>query len=71
MFFYFVAMSKNKKPEVTTGQEVRTARLRAGHTQQHIADVVGVSVVTISRIENNHHSPRVALLKRVMAACSR
>lgn len=41
------------------------ARKLKGLTQKDLADLVGVTVVAISRYENGHRSPRVGVAKKL------
>lgn len=61
---------KQKPKPLSTGEQIKAARITAGHTQQSLADAVGVTVVHLSRLENDHHSPGVALMSKIMATCA-
>lgn len=60
---------KQKPKPLSTGEQIKAARVAAGHTQQSLADAVGVTVVHLSRLENDHHSPGVDLLNKIMGVC--
>jgi transcriptional regulator with XRE-family HTH domain len=50
------------------GEELRAWRQRRGLTLRGLAAKAGVSYVTVSRIEQNHMSPTVAMLERLAEA---
>jgi len=47
------------------GNNLRAARMRAGLTLEHVAEVVGVEPVTVSRWESGTRSPSVSVLARL------
>lgn len=50
-------------------EAVRTARRKARLTQAALAERAGISVPTISRIENGAHEPRFATVEQLLRAC--
>ncbi len=53
----------------TIGQRLRSARLRRVLNQEDLANRSGVPVVTISRIENDHHEmPRSGTVRKLALA---
>ncbi len=52
----------------TIGQQIRMARKMAGLTQQEAAEKVGVSQMTIRRVEKNFRNPTVNTVKKVANA---
>jgi transcriptional regulator with XRE-family HTH domain len=50
------------------GEALRAWRQRRGLTLRGLAAKAGVSYVTVSRIEQNHMSPTVAMLERLAEA---
>lgn len=46
-------------PESTIGNNIRTARLNAGLTQQALADIAKVNRVTIARYECGNRKPSI------------
>ena len=54
----------------TVGERLREARRRKVWTQEDLERESGVPVVTISRIENDHHEnqPRPSTVRRLAAA---
>jgi transcriptional regulator with XRE-family HTH domain len=53
---------------LVVGTQLRAWRQRRGLTLRALADKAGVSYVTISRIEQDHMSPTVAMLERLAQA---
>lgn len=51
--------------EKKLGNRIREARKRSGLTMKQLADAVGVSYLTIHRIENGKVSPSVSLLTEI------
>ena len=51
------------------GELIREARLRAGITQQELAERLGTSQPVIARWEKGHRSPTVDALVRAVRAC--
>lgn len=47
----------------TRGERIKAARAAAGHTQQQLADLVGVARNTINRVENDLAAPSLRLLE--------
>jgi transcriptional regulator with XRE-family HTH domain len=50
------------------GKTLKDKRIRAGFTQQELADASGLTQTTIARIENNHTEPEVSTLRKLAAA---
>jgi transcriptional regulator with XRE-family HTH domain len=57
-------MSERQKA-IEVGNKVREIRKRAGLTMKELADAVGVSLLTIQRIETGKLSPSVVLLSEI------
>ena len=53
---------------MTTGQQIKAARIRAGMTQQELADKLGISFVGISQWENGKRNPKKETLDRIAKA---
>lgn len=53
----------------TGGGLIREARLRAGITQQDLADRLGTSQSVVARWEAGHRSPTVDTMVRAVRAC--
>jgi len=51
------------------GRALRQARRRAGLSQRALAHLTGIAQPTVARIETGDHSPRVATLEALLAAC--
>jgi transcriptional regulator with XRE-family HTH domain len=51
------------------GEIIREARLRAGLSQQELADRLGTSQSVITRWESGHRSPTVQAMIRAVRAC--
>lgn len=51
------------------GEIIREARLRAGLSQQALADRLGTSQSVIARWEKGHRSPTVETMLRAVRAC--
>jgi transcriptional regulator with XRE-family HTH domain len=51
------------------GEIIREARLRAGLSQQDLADRLGTSQSVIARWEKGHRSPTVETMLRAVRAC--
>jgi len=51
-----------------TGDQIRAARVRAGLTQQQLAELSGVRQPNIAAYEGGQRSPSVAMLKRLLEA---
>ena len=60
-----MAMSDEKDKAAAVGNKVREIRKRARLTMRELADVVGVSLLTIQRIETGKLSPSVVLLSEI------
>jgi transcriptional regulator with XRE-family HTH domain len=58
------AMSERQKA-IEVGNKVREIRKRVGLTMKKLADAVGVSLLTIQRIETGKLSPSVVLLSEI------
>jgi transcriptional regulator with XRE-family HTH domain len=56
-------MKANRRIDV--GKRVREIRKNAGLTMKELAEIVGVSILTIQRIETGKVSPSVALLSEI------
>ncbi len=57
---------KSGRPEPPdTGNKIREIRKKAGLTMKQLADAVGVSLLTIQRIETGKLSPSVVLLSEI------
>lgn len=50
------------------GELIQCRRLDKGWTQRDLADVVGVSHQTISRIESGTREPRASMIRRLAVA---
>jgi transcriptional regulator with XRE-family HTH domain len=58
--------SKTGSEKFNLGERLRALRNLHRLTQRTLADRTGISVVTISQIENNRTSPSVGLLKKLL-----
>lgn len=58
---------KMAEPKTEIGAEIRAARLQKGLKQRELADMVGVSVMTISRLEAGKSAPGKAMIGAIMA----
>ena len=56
-----------EKPE-HFGKRVRDLRIRQNLTQQQLADIAGVSINTLTKIERNEGNPTLDVLERVLDA---
>ena len=54
---------------MTSGQLIREARLRAGLTQQQLADRLGRPLGQVNRWENDGAEPGLTALLRITRAC--
>lgn len=61
-------MSKMVEPKTVIGAEIRAERIRKGLSQKELADMVGVSVMTIRRLETGEVYPRKPMLDAIKAA---
>jgi transcriptional regulator with XRE-family HTH domain len=53
----------------TYGPRIREARLRAGHTQVALADLLSVDQRLLSKWETDRSEPSWSMLKRIALAC--
>jgi transcriptional regulator with XRE-family HTH domain len=61
-----VAKPRPVRPEtIEVGNKVREIRKRAGLTMQQLANAIGVSLLTVQRIETGKVSPSVVLLSEI------
>ncbi len=57
---------RHARPEtIDVGNKVREIRKRAGLTMKQLADAIGVSLLTVQRIETGKVSPSVVLLSEI------
>jgi transcriptional regulator with XRE-family HTH domain len=61
-------MSKQQWESTGFGQRLKAVRVAAGRSQQQLADAVGVTVMTISRLERGEHEPAWPLALAIAAA---
>jgi hypothetical protein len=54
---------------MTTGELIRSARLRAGYSQKELAQRLGVASSSIARWETDTVEPGFSTLRRVLQAC--
>jgi len=54
---------------MTSGQLIREARLRAGITQQELADRLSRTLSQVNRWENDGAEPGLTALLRILRAC--
>jgi hypothetical protein len=54
---------------MTSGQLIREARLRAGLTQQQLADRLGRPITMVNRWERDGNEPGLSGLLRILRAC--
>lgn len=54
---------------MTTGELIRSARLRAGYSQKELAQQLGMSSSSIARWETDTVEPGFSTLRRVLQAC--
>lgn len=59
---------KMAEPKTEIGAEIRAARLRKGLKQRELADITGVSVTTIYRLEAGISAPRKSVINAIRAA---
>ena len=50
---------------ITTGDILRTARKRAGLTQQQLAEQLGIAVMSVRRYESGTREPNMPMLTRI------
>lgn len=55
---------------MTTGELIRSARLRAGYSQKELAQRLGMASSSIARWETDTVEPGFSTLRRVLQACS-
>lgn len=64
-------MARTCPTSIGPGSTVRSARLRAGLTQQQLADLAGLKYRTsVNHIERGRWTPSPRLLARLLAACA-
>lgn len=54
---------------MTTGELIRSARLRAGYSQKELAERLGMASSSIARWETETVEPGFSTLRRVLQAC--
>lgn len=54
---------------MTTGELIRSARLRAGYSQKELAQRLGMASSSIARWETDTVEPGFSTLRRVLRAC--
>jgi hypothetical protein len=54
---------------MTTGELIRSARLRAGYSQKELAQRLGIAPSSIARWETDTVEPGFSTLRRVLQAC--
>ena len=54
---------------MTTGELIRSARLRAGYSQKELAQRLGMASSSIARWETDAVEPGYSTLRRVLQAC--
>ncbi|HEU5478043.1 MAG TPA: helix-turn-helix transcriptional regulator [Gaiellaceae bacterium] len=54
---------------MTTGELIRSARLRAGYSQKELAQRLGMAASSIARWETDTVEPGYSTLRRVLQAC--
>jgi transcriptional regulator with XRE-family HTH domain len=54
---------------MTTGELIRSARLRAGYSQKELAQRLGMASSSIARWETDTVEPAYSTLRRVLQAC--
>jgi hypothetical protein len=54
---------------MTTGELIRSARLRAGYSQKELAQRLGMASSSIARWETDTVEPGFSTLRRVLQAC--
>jgi transcriptional regulator with XRE-family HTH domain len=54
---------------MTTGELIRSARLRAGYSQKELAQRLGMASSSIARWETDTVEPGFSTLRRVVQAC--
>jgi transcriptional regulator with XRE-family HTH domain len=54
---------------MTTGELIRSARLRAGYSQKELAQRLGIASSSIARWETDAVEPGFSTLRRVLQAC--
>lgn len=63
-------LAKNYRSDIASEvTSVREARKAAGYTIKQLAEIVGVSGVTISEIEHGYKTPKASTLKKIADAC--
>lgn len=53
---------------MNTGDRIKELRTRRLMTQEELAEKTGLAAATLSRIENNLHSPSISTLKALTKA---
>lgn len=53
---------------MTRGERIKKSRKYKGYTQQELADVLGLSVMTIRRFESNTRQPKLEMLEKIASA---
>ena len=51
-----------------TGDRIKELRMKRLLTQEELAEMTGIAAATLSRIENNLHSPSISTLKALTQA---
>lgn len=59
---------KMAEPKTVIGAEIRAERIRKGLSQKELADMVGVGVMTIHRLETGKSYPRKPMFNAIKAA---
>lgn len=59
---------KMSEPKTEIGAEIRAERIRKGLSQKELADITGVSVTTIYRMEAGISVPRKSVINAIRAA---
>jgi putative transcriptional regulator len=57
-----------RKADLRVRNRVKLARVERGHTQQQLADLIGVTRQTIGLIEAERYNPTIALCLRLAKA---
>lgn len=59
----------DRTPEWTLGDKLRKAREQAGFSQNHLAELLHVSRVTVLNAERGHHEPHPSTVKQWAKMC--
>ncbi len=61
-------MTHNANISMLLGKNIKKIRLRKNMTQERLAELTEISVVSLSQIENNRSWPKVEILQKIVNA---